>query len=295
MGDRILWHYTSSDAFTKIVSSKMIRLSSMKVSNDFREGRLAGEALVRLAHKDSRSPSQIEAIENEIRFLEGYMDGLAFCLSKKRDSLGQWRGYADDGHGFSIGFSENVLREIALLSIQGDEVPYPGFTVRDVHYEYDEHDKLMRPAYERIKEIMGEGGMGKASRLAELLISRTPAEQDAAEKNSAVRRRKFSEAVFSIIGDLYCLKSPAFSEEEECRLISLLFFSAAGSVSNCLHYGKRSQLVPYREFSIAPEKNPIKAVLIGPKNITPIAIVRNLLKSSNYSDVTVESSVSSYR
>ena len=35
----------------------------------------------------------------------------AFCLSEEGDLLSQWRGYGDDGRGFSIGFDEIILKE----------------------------------------------------------------------------------------------------------------------------------------------------------------------------------------
>src|SRR5690606_28676010 len=44
--------------------------------------------------------------------VEGYADsteGFALCLSEKGDLLSQWRAYARDGTGISIGFSSDFL------------------------------------------------------------------------------------------------------------------------------------------------------------------------------------------
>lgn len=35
-----------------------------------------------------------------------------FCLSVKRDMLSQWRGYADDGMGFAIGFKKEAIEAV---------------------------------------------------------------------------------------------------------------------------------------------------------------------------------------
>jgi hypothetical protein len=46
-----------------------------------------------------------------------------FCLSEKSDDLGQWRGYADDGQGISIGFNSAFLsiddKKIEMLKVFG--------------------------------------------------------------------------------------------------------------------------------------------------------------------------------
>ena len=52
-----------------------------------------------------------------------YLYVWVFCLSIYGDSLGQWRGYGDDGHGISIGFKESYLSQLNNTKYN-DEWPF---------------------------------------------------------------------------------------------------------------------------------------------------------------------------
>lgn len=45
----------------------------------------------------------------------------ALCLSEKRDDLGQWRGYVDDGCGISIGFKSDFFVLVETITHLFDE------------------------------------------------------------------------------------------------------------------------------------------------------------------------------
>ncbi|MDP2064189.1 MAG: DUF2971 domain-containing protein, partial [Phaeovulum sp.] len=44
---------------------------------------------------------------------------LGFCLSEESDLLSQWRGYAQDGAGFSVSFSVEKLKHIIDAADRG--------------------------------------------------------------------------------------------------------------------------------------------------------------------------------
>ncbi|MEE9367821.1 MAG: DUF2971 domain-containing protein, partial [Pontiella sp.] len=83
----------------------MIWLSALTHSNDWMEGRLVSELFAEVVREDNELASKAEYLQAIQNALLDYSPGFAFCLSKRGDVLSQWRGYADDGNGVSIGFN----------------------------------------------------------------------------------------------------------------------------------------------------------------------------------------------
>lgn len=105
----ILYHYCSNNAFHSIIENSSIWLSSLSLSNDSMEGKLVAEIIGLIAKDDELDQAATERLQESVFRLEQFVDGLGFCLSECGDLLSQWRGYADDATGVSIGFSKNYL------------------------------------------------------------------------------------------------------------------------------------------------------------------------------------------
>lgn len=73
------------------------------------EGRLVTQTFERLLSQSTVTTEEIEEIRRALLIIEDMFDGLGFCLSEKPDLLSQWRGYADDGQGLSIGFNKRII------------------------------------------------------------------------------------------------------------------------------------------------------------------------------------------
>lgn len=122
----ILYHYCSVDTFVKIVQNKTLRLSEIAKSNDSMECQWVQKKVVPdllinkldriiYEHRSLLFKTRPETIKH--RLLDLYqrsfggdkgilsMMVLAICFSERGDVLSQWRGYASDGTGVSIGFS----------------------------------------------------------------------------------------------------------------------------------------------------------------------------------------------
>lgn len=99
-----LYHYCSNEVFFSIVDRREIWLSSLNLSNDSMEGKLLSSVILQLASDDGLQADHLRLLREQVEYLEGYFDGLGFCLSERGDLLSQWRGYAADGAGVSIGF-----------------------------------------------------------------------------------------------------------------------------------------------------------------------------------------------
>lgn len=103
----VLYHYCSNESFFKIIASKSIRLSALNCSNDSAEGRWYWDLLAQ--EFQSRGLDIHTKLPGLYERLFGRGPTLGFCLSEVADRLSQWRGYADDGRGFCIGFSGPAL------------------------------------------------------------------------------------------------------------------------------------------------------------------------------------------
>lgn len=194
-------------------------MSDVRKSNDYNELRLFFPEILEstwekgqksdklnLQFRGSESVDALGIILNEThREIEqelnnGSFSNFVVCFSENGDSLSQWRGYADDGQGCSIGFSLKWLQE---------KVRQTGNLLRLEKVQYinsKQFKSLMEKEAERLLYIV----------------------QDiyawATDKNNAVGDideaiiYNFKYVVFDAISDSLKYKMKAFSEEKEWRL-----------------------------------------------------------------------------
>lgn len=134
----ILYHYTSIEAFKRILESGTIRATRYDQMNDLSEVQLGVELLLRAVRTHKTDDSTRQYKEFLIARVDGYrevpLDVYVLSLSSAADSLGQWRAYAPKG-GVAIGFDrrmvqEGFLRDIAPsgggLEVENPTRPDPG-------------------------------------------------------------------------------------------------------------------------------------------------------------------------
>lgn len=111
------------------MSGKQLRMSDITKSNDYDEVYMFFPGIIN-AMKDEyqKNPFPIEFMGeiNEramsilfqlmydyfsVEFDKGGVTNFVICFCEEGDKLSQWRGYADNGKGVSIGFSEHELRQ----------------------------------------------------------------------------------------------------------------------------------------------------------------------------------------
>jgi len=277
----ILYHYCSNKSFHSIIENKEIRLSSLALSNDSKEGKLVVHTIIELAKKDRLNPEHIDRIKEIVTILYGHFEGLGFCLSASEDQLSQWRGYADDATGISIGFSKDYLMELEEASRDPKEA---FFRLQKVKYKKNEHVKSIKPTYNEIKKLIGKG-VFKSFRGRTLSSLRTPKSVD--------HYNELYHTIMPLYGDLFLLKSKTFKEESEWRLIS--HFVKTGE-DHCLFYSSSDKIIPYRKFPLLKLKQKaIEKIFIGSKNNTPEYVIDSFLKQNGFQNVKVVRSDSSYR
>lgn len=128
-----LYHYCSAQIFVEIISRRQVWLSSMKLSNDTMEGRLVRILSEKVFAMEGANPGNVDRFRSYIEVLDEHFDGFGFCFSEEGDLLSQWRGYADNGAGFSIGFSPRYLKHLVGKSYHNND----HFDLKQVVYDED--------------------------------------------------------------------------------------------------------------------------------------------------------------
>jgi hypothetical protein len=287
MNDTILYHYCSNNAFHSIIENRSIWLSALSLSNDSMEGKLVAEIFTRIAEADGLGQPATQRLHKLVSGLEQIIDGLGFCLSEEGDLLSQWRGYAADATGVSIGFSKDYLEQLAEADQPGGKA---GFTLNKVEYEREIQEGLLMPTYIEAKRHIGEMfKFGKRS------IFDVRNEDEVIRDNEKLKDAYYalSMTMLPLFGKLFLLKTRAFREECEWRLISP--FSKSGS-DTCSFRALSDRIVPYREFELVKsESSSIVKVILGPKNTTPNYVIESFLKQRGFLNVTILRSEASYR
>ena len=197
------YYYCSLNTFLNIIKNKQIYLSDPLKMNDTLEIKWYLEKLNNEARALNRQDFDLpDSIFEKMKFrshldftFEEFMEKLdsrgqrsiyISCFSKKPDLLSQWRAYAEDGTGVSIGFDLNKLSVASNILLE--EVIY----TNDVVYENKENDVLITA--DTIGTVINENNIIKKDEQLEVFLH-------------------------ELIPELAKYKNPAFQEEKEVRLI----------------------------------------------------------------------------
>ena len=258
-------------------------------SNDTQEGRLVSDTLIELATRDGLSGYCFQQFQQSVLLTEYMYDGLGFCLSDEGDLLSQWRGYADNATGISIGFSKEYLEKLGALTLRGA----PTFAMGQIVYSAEEHRNLLEPTYRELRNLIDQGALGIA-RPNGLVNGTKSTEQPMAEAEQFWNEnRALSSKLHDLFPKLFLLKSNAFREEKEHRLVATRLKDVPW---NCDYRASGKKIVPYRSVKLENlALNPIVEVILAPKHQTPWAIVSSMLATYGFSGVTVRQSTATYR
>ncbi len=182
---------------------------------------------------------------------------LGICFSEESDLLSQWRAYSDDATGFSVTFNREMLQR-----------------------RYARADFLASPAL--IQIAYGAAHSPQVARADQWL--RLAFFDDAADCQIDNNVTQFLEAEFSsdlsqrrrlAAALLFSIKSPAFCEEKEWRI---LHYSSLNALRNVEFREHKTVISPYVRLPF--EREAIIGVTLGPCNDTPEDVVEALLKAN---------------
>lgn len=267
----ILYHYCSNDAFLKIVGGKRIWLSDLSLSNDSMEGKWERYIFFKYCREKGLPEADTNRLCVEFDRITESLGFAGFCLSELGDVLSQWRGYADDAAGVSIGFSRRYLEFAAHAEDQRR-----GIIV--IHKAiYDENEQI-----------------AIISKIADTMMEYDASRLQSGSTNGVARIF----LVYNIINMIYSFKNGAFSQEREWRLMVPFSKQAGedGDLDDMQFRATHNRVIPYRTLELTPADHPaIKRVVLGPRNITPISVVGGFLAKHGHEDVEVVPSAASYR
>lgn len=236
----IIFHYTNPTGLNGIISSKKLWLSELSYMNDPNEIKYGmhefnNEVLGQLnkilkSQKYNENDFQCKILNSMIqKFHDGdfvderYVFILSFC--ENGDLLSQWKGYANYGEGYSIGFKINSLKQIdgAILG----------------RVIYDDKKK---------KAII--------AKIIDGIISDE-------KQYLKLGQEKYMINAFATMHYFSCFfKSSYFTEECEWRLVC---HYTENKKLNILLRPSKLGLIPYIEIDISNIFNSIDRIIIGPK------------------------------
>lgn len=269
----LIYHYCDSNAFFAICTNRKLWMNDLHSMNDFMELHWGDSIWEQSANTriEKYGKEFLDEIDEVIHFsgFQGLL--LANCFSTDKDVLSQWKAYADDGKGYVIGFNAKELLGLPIRALQ-------------VLYDKEQQIKEATATIDALYQLKQE---------------------DSNEFKTFCN-------VFGY--DLSAFKNPAFIEEKEIRLIHLLDFKKSNDFMKLVDKGgiyfgedrkgeeikfriKQDIPTPYIEldFSNNNKINPIKEVVIGPKNEVMKTAIRIFLETIGIEKVEINKSNASYR
>lgn len=210
---KTVYHYCSSDTFVSIISNNTLRMTNIKKSNDYTEvinclnvfQDALKQACLRFKKKfphDSIFAAFCENISYENLIEQAVLnDSLTYyatCFSEAGDLLSQWRGYAKDATGVALGFDTRYLLEMTDYR-----------NMKFMAVEYNAYNVLEDLIYYIIKKF-------------------EHAQHELKIRGPSVYENAVSAVISSFVYNAVFYKNPAFSEEQEWRLV----FYPFGNIRN---------------------------------------------------------------
>jgi len=305
-----LWHYTSHAGLQGIISSKRIWATEYRFLNDREEFLHAKELAQNLVDEEPEYIEEFPARDSirkavAIAFNTGYLHQerlrvMVASFSEEGDQLSQWRGYANDSRGVSIGFD---LRNIRPPSNIGTAVTFAPCLYKQAdkcallkaifaHYRDGLQDwwkSLVNTALERKRQ-----GTATDPQFGQKLVS------ERREQLNAVLSEGHAALQFDILRSAPLLKNESFSEEKEWRLV-LPWIASRGlpTIHPVEFRSTRDTLVPYIPFPLnSPgEEGPIscKDLILGPGSHPSAEVGVNLFLQKERIQVLARRSQIPYR
>jgi hypothetical protein len=260
----MLFHYTSQVGLSGILKENEIWGTNIHYLNDSSEFKHAFKLVRDIIPKYLSDAGKMGITNYFLKIFDENVEKVSpnICIfvtsfSGKGNLLSQWRGYCNEGTGYSIGFDRKTLEQVALDN---------DLELLDCIYTSEKQEIELEKC---VKEILDQFQSGDPSvpRVAHTLYT------------SLTRiSSKFKHA--------------SFSEEEEVRLVSKIVDFMDEKIE--FRYGK-STLIPYLKFALVIKKIQntvplITKIYVGPtpdKNLAKLAVT-NLLCKHKINSAVVE-------
>jgi Protein of unknown function (DUF2971) len=295
-----LFHYCSNQTFFSIFRNAKLWLSPITASNDSDEGSYISSVFFEMCDEADIRPKLRDVSKVLVSTFKSSTEGFGLCLSEAGDLLSQWRAYAGDGEGFSVGFSSEALQDTYQQQFFGKGC----FELKKISYSKAEAREMLRPVVEKIAQISSDLGdfvelakgysvekaiaafQSRNASLGKVFTSLDP--------DSHLKLMTIMEAMRPIHFRIYDFKSASFHEEREHRILR---FRQRDHFDEIRYTAATNQIRPYIEVDLSGSAmRSVVEVITGPKSKSNIDWVSAFLKSCNFHHVKVrKSEITSYR
>lgn len=290
MDDKLIFHYCDNQKMANILASKTLRMSDITKSNDYGEVKLFfpgildalqdkySNRLFSLVYKGEKDEKAFDRLLQEeydmlkYEFSKGGVTNFVVCFCEEGDMLSQWRGYANDGKGCSLGFSIDELRNYCskfdnVITIERVEYKTP----KEIHEIIIEKATLVLDELKNLREKIKE----------DFPFANTD------KKVDNMLWLYFHQLIVTVLMGSLKYKDKAFIEEKEWRIYfkqQIYKFPKhiySDEEDNYIFWDNAIQLIRNKvEFNITDNdliayypidfddisSNPVKKVIAGPKN-----------------------------
>lgn len=270
------FHYTDVHGLLGILGNNTLRLCSFRTMNDSQE-------LYWSIHKKLDAFKSECKTQTDFDFLKEIQHSLdtqqvhvyMTCFSLEKDLLSQWRAYSDDGKGVSIGFN---LAETPFYNQRPFFHPSGGTENSIGYFDVVYEDDLPQDTKEKFIELFREYSKNTADN------------PDAVKMYAQV-------IAFTLVQSSVSEKNPAFTEENECRLLNLTYQANTGeffnTVSDIKFKASGGRLTSYFDYVFQPKI--VTEIMLGPKSEIDENELVLFLQKHGYEGVRVSRSSASYR
>jgi hypothetical protein len=151
----VLYHYTSAAGLLGVLQNKSLLASDRHFLNDRTEVSQGRDRATKVIRKDlqKRQETAVAPVMKKTCELINYDDGarhFIFSMSERDDDLSQWRGYANEGDGYTIGLDGTAILESATPSDSYgfNRVSYSG-------YQFDQSVREITSQFSTLFETRG--------------------------------------------------------------------------------------------------------------------------------------------
>ena len=287
--DKLVYHYCDNYKMANILSGKTLRMSDITKSNDYEEVKMFFPGILDAIEDEYRKdefPLQYMDRTNRdalgklleweydilrYEFDRGGVTNFVVCFCEEGDVLSQWRGYADNGKGCSLGFSVKELEDYCNTYkgiLRFEQVDYK--TVKEINVT------IVEEAMKVLNELRG---------LRNWIVENLPSLNE--EKIDKMFQYYFHQMISSVLMSSLKYKNETFKEEQEWRLFfsqqiykyakwiygdeeieTIVYDDMLKVIKNRIEFNVTSDdLIPFfpiKFTEISP--NPIKQVIVGPQN-----------------------------
>lgn len=276
----VLYHYTSPRGLLGMLEGNEIHMSNVRFMNDRSELDYAFGLLAKRIHEKEAQYEEGDREHFALQLLkelpsvfqsekiQGSADIYGFCFCEDGDSVAQWREYARQGQGYSVGFDTDSLKEL-----------HPGASLVKMVYDPERQEEMV------------DGLLDSSIEVVKNIVENSDEDDDLDTDKMIL--------VSSVIASIFLLttairiKNPVFEDEREWRLVhghlpdrqglppsSFLGEDPGGPLADIwstpvpdLRFRvQKGQIVPY--IGIAPGKKdatiPIVQVIQGPQTAPDI-------------------------